>query len=108
MFLVCFLVCGPNPEAAWQNLARNLRAVSSRFVRGGEVPSRDQGTGGPEHKILKTGKCVELWQPKSRAALTLQLYIWTWQMFVAELSVGSAPVLFWAGVDMDKYDASQI
>ena len=29
-------------------------------------------------------------------------------MFVAELSVGSAPVLFWAGVDMDEYDASQI
>ena len=31
-------------------------------------------------------------------------------MFVAEPSVGSAPVLFWAGVDtgMDEYDTSQI
>ena len=26
----------------WQNFARNLLAVSSHFVRGGEVPSRDQ------------------------------------------------------------------
>ena len=30
------------------------------------------------------------------------------QMFVAELSVGSAPVPIWAGVDTDVYDASQI
>ena len=36
----------------------------------------------------------EPWQLKGRVASTLQLYIWTWQMFVAELSVGSAPVLF--------------
>ena len=50
----------------------------------------------------------EPWQLKGRVASTLQLYFWTWQVFVAELSVGSAPVPFWAGVDMDEYDASQI
>jgi hypothetical protein len=32
----------------------------------------------------------------------------TWQMFVAELSVGSAPVPIWAGVDMDVNGTSQI
>ena len=30
------------------------------------------------------------------------------QLFVAELSVGSAPVPIWAGVDMDVYGTSQI
>ena len=34
--------------------------------------------------------------------------VWTMQMFVAELSVGSAPVPIWAGVDMDVYGTSQI
>ena len=60
------------------------------------------------HPGFGQGAAPGLWQPKSHAALTPQLNIWTWQMFVAELSVGSAPVLFWAGVDMDEYDASQI
>ena len=27
-----------------------------------------------------------------------------WQMFIAELSVGSAPVPIWAGVSMDAYN----
>ena len=43
LFLVYFLVCGPNPKQSqgWQNFARNLLAVSSRFVRGGgRLPSR--------------------------------------------------------------------
>ena len=31
-----------------------------------------------------------------------------WQMFVAELSVGSAPVSIWAGVDMDVNGTNQI
>ena len=33
-------------------------------------------------------------------------YVGTWQMFVAELSVVSAPVPIWAGVDMDVHDTS--
>ena len=37
---------------------------------------------------------TEVRQIKGSAASTLQLYVGTWQMFVAELSVGSAPVLF--------------
>ena len=31
-----------------------------------------------------------------------------WQMFIAELSVGSAPVPIWAGVDMDVNGTSRI
>ena len=61
-----------------------------------------EGTGGPEQNISKTGKYVgsgevchtEVGQPKGSAASTLQFITWTLQLFVAELSVGSAPVLF--------------
>ena len=57
-----------------------------------------EGTGGPEHKVKEhrqiCGEWRSLRQTKGHSASTFQLITWTWQLFVAELSVGSAPVLF--------------
>ena len=56
-----------------------------------------EGTGGPKQKIEDRqlcGKWRSLRQTKCHRSLDTSSFYWIWQMFVAGLSVGSAPVLF--------------
>ncbi len=85
----------------------SFSATPTARPTGFAVDVGDQDFRGHRRARAKDLKTENVWGVEESAAnkgscsSNTSSFNWTWQMFVAGLSVGSAPVLIWAGVDMD-------